>query len=87
MRAAALLIALCACGDDPEPSGALEVIGHTSLGERGMNSALAIAGDIAYVGSRNDKHGIAIVDVSDRRQPTAVGEVGPPVVGISSREL
>jgi hypothetical protein len=87
MRAAAFLIALCACGDEPAHSGTLAVVGHSSLGERGMNSALAIAGDTAYVGSRNDKHGIAIVDISDPHQPNVVGEVGPAVTGLSSREL
>lgn len=87
MRTALLLIALVACGDNQPATGALAVVGHSSIGERGMSSALAIAGDIAYVGSRNDKHGIAIVDISDPRAPTVVGEFSRAVTGLSSREL
>jgi len=52
-----------------------------------MNSALAVAGDTVYVGSRNDAHGVAIVDISDPSQPAMVGEFGGLVSGISSREL
>ena len=48
------------------------------LGARGMNSALAIAGTTAYVGSRIDNKGVAIVDISDPANPTVVGELGAP---------
>jgi hypothetical protein len=79
----------------------LELVGHTDLGARGMNAALAIRGDVAYVGSRTDGkpagttadllgNGIAVVDISDPTAPEVVGEIGPPLQGIegqTSREL
>ena len=79
----------------------LELVGHTDLGARGMNAALAVHGDVAYVGSRTDGkpagttadllgNGIAIVDVSDPTSPEVVGEIGPPLQGVegqTSREL
>ncbi len=86
----ALLLVLAACGDNSTPSGSFEIVGHTDLGGRGMNSALAIVGDTAYVGSRIDGQGIAIVDIADPAHPTVVGEVGAPdegLTGMSSREL
>ena len=84
------LVLLAACGDNLAPSGSFEIVGHADLGARGMNSALAIAGDTAYVGSRNDAHGVAIVDISDPAHPSVVGELGAPDEarsGMSSREL
>ena len=63
--------------------GSFEIVGHSDLGARGMNSALAIAGDTAYVGSRIDGKGIAIVDISDPAHPTVVGEIGAPDEGLS----
>ena len=57
------LVVLAACGDNLAPAGAFEVVGHSDLGARGMNSALAIAGDTAYVGSRTDNQPILIVDI------------------------
>jgi hypothetical protein len=81
---------LVACGDNVAPTGSFEIVGHADLGARGMNSALAIAGDTAYVGSRNDAHGVAIVDISDPSHPAQVGEIGAPdegLVAMSSREL
>jgi hypothetical protein len=91
-----VLVAAAACGDNlvpeldaPEPA-AFEVVGHADLGARGMNAALAVAGDIVYVGSRNDQSGVAIVDVSNPRAPVVVGEIGPPdehLPSMSSREL
>ncbi|MGE0548409.1 MAG: LVIVD repeat-containing protein [Kofleriaceae bacterium] len=82
-------------GDDDDgkadsDAGTLELVGHSDLGARGMNSAIAVAGDVVYVGSRIDNRGIAIVDVSDPAHPTVVGEIGPPhegIAGMSSREL
>jgi hypothetical protein len=81
------ILALVACGDNLPPSGSFRVVGHADLGARGMNSALAIADDTAYVGSRIDSTPIAIVDIADPRQPTVVGEIGPGLPAISSREL
>ncbi|MGE0867108.1 MAG: LVIVD repeat-containing protein [Kofleriaceae bacterium] len=95
-----LLAAACGCsnsggGDDDDgkqdsAAGTLELVGHSDLGARGMNAALAVAGDVVYVGSRIDNRGVAIVDVSDPAQPTVVGEIGLPaegLAGMSSREL
>ena len=64
---------------------------------RGMNAALAIHGDYAYIGSRTDFYddaeeasGIMIVDISDPTDPEVVNVMGPPDTanpGESSREL
>jgi hypothetical protein len=78
------------CGDNAEPRSRLEVVGHTDLGARGMNAAIAIAGDYAYVGSRIDNKPVLIVDIKDPFKPQVVGEIGPPaegLTGMSSREL
>lgn len=91
-----LAAALAACGDnlavDPpdEPVESLAIVGHSDLGARGMNAALAVIGDTVYVGSRIDQRGVAIVDVSDPARPAVVGELGLPDEGLpsmSSREL
>ncbi|MDQ3935441.1 MAG: hypothetical protein M3340_12515, partial [Actinomycetota bacterium] len=81
----------------PAPAGAagsLEQVGHSPIGSRGMNSALAIHGDHAYVGSRSDggapKGGVAVLDISDPSSPEVVHTIGPPdegEPGLSSREL
>lgn len=79
----------------PSDPGSLALVGHSDLMGRGMNSALAIIGDHAYVGSRTDgvvheQAGVMIVDISDPSAPTVVGEIGYPdeaVLGVSSREL
>jgi len=81
---------LTACGDNLPPRGELTIVGHSDINGRGMNAAVALADDVAYVGSRIDKKGIAIVDISDPARPTVVGEIGPPdegLSGMSSREL
>jgi len=89
--ALALSVLLLACGggeDADRPN--LELVGHTDLGARGMNSAIAIAGDHVYIGSRTDSAGVLIVDISDPTEPTIVGEIGVPdqgLLGVSSREL
>jgi hypothetical protein len=85
-----LLIALVACGDNLTPRGEFEIVGHSDLGARGMNAAIAIAGDHAYVGSRIDNKPVLIVDIKDPANPRVVGEIGAPVEGLpsmSSREL
>ena len=84
------LVAQAACGDNLKPSGSFEIVGHSDLGARGMNSALAVAGDTVYVGSRIDRQPVLIVDVADPAHPTVVGELGAPNEaqnGMSSREL
>jgi hypothetical protein len=82
----------------PEPqTGSFTQVGHEPLMNRGMNAALAIHGDYAYIGSRTDFHddgeafsGIMIVDISDPAAPEVVNVMGPPDTanpGESSREL
>ncbi len=82
-----LLVALVGCGDTAPLAPTFEIIGHSDLGARGMSSALAVAGDTAYVGSRNDKRGIAVVDIRDPANPQLIGEPIAPASGLSSREL
>ncbi|MDQ4064512.1 MAG: hypothetical protein M3161_00510, partial [Actinomycetota bacterium] len=67
------------------PAGALELVGHSPLMNRGMNAALAIHGDYAYVGSRTDAKannannaGVLVVDISDPSAPEVVHQIGPP---------
>jgi hypothetical protein len=74
--------------------GSLELVGHSPLLNRGMNAALAVKGDYAYVGNRTDgthvNPGVLVVDVSDPANPAVVHEIGPPLEGNpgeSSREL
>jgi hypothetical protein len=76
-------------------SEGFELVGHSPLLNRGMNAALAVHGDHAYVGSRTDgwphrRSGILVVDVSDPASPDVVHEIGAPVAanrGETSREL
>ncbi len=77
-----------------DPKGSFELVGHEPLLFRGMNAAIAVHGDYAYVGSRTDglhpNSGVAIVDVSDPTAPTMVDQIGPPNegnVGETSREM
>jgi hypothetical protein len=74
--------------------GSLEQVGHSPLLNRGMNAALAVKGDYAYVGNRTDgthlNPGVLVVDASNPSSPQVVGEIGPPLEGNpgeSSREL
>ncbi len=73
--------------------GALKQVGHEPLLNRGMNAALAVQGDYAYVGSRTDGGngeqfgGIMVVDVSDPSDPDLLGEPLEPKAGESTREL
>ena len=76
LRSLALLIAVLALAPAAAQAGSLELVGHSPLGARGMNSALAVHGDYAYVGSRSDggppKGGIAVVDVAQPSKPRVV---------------
>ncbi len=81
-------------GGDAEAAGSFELVGHDPLLFRGMNAALAVHGDYAYVGSRTDgthpNAGVMIVDISDPSSPTVVGQIGPPYEGNpgeTSREM
>ena len=77
-------------------TGSLQLVGQNPLLNRGMNAALAINGDYAYIGSRTDTYGnpdlagIMIVDISNPARPTIAGKLGAPDTanpGESSREL
>jgi hypothetical protein len=82
---------------DGKPEGSLELVGHSALGNRGMNAALAVHGDYAYVGARTDpkvsqvvQDGVLVVDVSKPDAPEVVSEIGPPDEGNqgeTSREM
>lgn len=95
VAALALTVLLAACGSESKPVASVELVGHSDLLGRGMNAALAIAGNYVYVGSRTDGEfhedaGVLIVDVSDPTAPAVVGQIGQPdeaLVGMSSREL
>ena len=77
--------------------GSFELLGHSSLNNRGMNAALAVHENYAYVGSRTDAKannangaGVMVVDVSKPKSPEVVGQIGPPHEaneGETSREL
>ena len=75
------------------PPGKLEQVGSDPLMRRGMNSALALHGRYAYVGSRTDgshgNAGVMVVDVGDPARPRVAGQIGRPGAanpGESSRE-
>jgi hypothetical protein len=80
---------------DVNAPGRFELVGHEPLFSRGMNAALAVHGDYAYVGNRSDvtqapNAGVLVVDVSDPGSPEVVNQIGPPNEGMpgeSSREL
>ena len=65
----------------PGTAKGFTLVGHTDLGNRGMNSPLAVAGTCAYVGDRSYAatprvgSGIAIVDISKPAKPTRVGTI------------
>jgi hypothetical protein len=87
---ASLLFAACGDRGSASEDGHFEIVGHNDLGARGMNAAIALAGDVAYVGARNDSQPVLILDISDPADPRVVGELGPPdegLEGMSSREL
>ncbi len=99
---AAALVAACGghaakpdAGVDAGPPGWIEVVGHDPLLGRGMNAAIAVAGDTVYVGSRTDgvaphNQGVLIVSVADPSAPHVIGQIGPPdegLLGMTSREL
>jgi hypothetical protein len=86
MRGAWVVLALLGCGDNLPAGAKLEIVGHHDLDARGMSSAIAIADDVVYVGSRIDNRGILILDLADPTTPVKLGEI-PGVEGMSSREL
>jgi hypothetical protein len=75
-------------------TGSITQVGHEPLMNRGMNAAIAIQGDYAYIGSRTDgghegmpHGGVMIVDISDPSDPTLLGPPFDAHPGESSREL
>ena len=73
---------------------AFELIGHSPLLNRGMNAALAVYGNYAYIGSRTDgSHadaGVLVVDIANPSNPQVVNQIGLPEEGLAgqtSREL
>jgi hypothetical protein len=98
---AALIFVLpaAAMAAPPPKTGSLTQLGHDPLMDRGMNAAMAIHGDYAYIGSRTDgghvdengepmpHGGVMIVDISDPTDPTLLGEPFDANPGESSREL
>jgi hypothetical protein len=79
---------------DDKKSGKIEQVGHEPLMNRGMNAAIAVHGDYAYVGSRTDgghtgepRGGLMVVDISDPADPELTGPPLGPVEGESTREL
>jgi hypothetical protein len=89
-----LVLPATAIAQSQPKTGSLTQVGHEPLMDRGMNAAIAIQGDYAYVGSRTDgghegmpHGGVMVVDISDPSDPTLLG---PPIdakPGESSREL
>lgn len=73
-----------------EPAGSFELVGHNALMNRGMNAALAVHGDYAYVGSRTDalrpNAGVMVLDISDPAAPEIVHQI-PGQIGITTREI
>jgi hypothetical protein len=74
--------------------GRLKEVGHEPLMGRGMNAAIAVHEDYAYIGSRTDgghqgmpHGGILVVDISDPSEPEVVGGPFDAKPGESSREL
>ena len=77
--------------------GSFTLVGHDPLLNRGMNAALAVHKQYAYVGSRTDgkngnanNAGVMVVDVQDPTKPFIAHQMGPPYEGNpqeSSREL
>ena len=64
----------------PPKAGSMKQVGHESLMNRGMNAAIAIHGDYAYIGSRTDgghagmpQGGVMVVDISNPSDPALLG--------------
>jgi hypothetical protein len=98
MAVAALVLALPATAtarSKGQTSASIKQVGKEPLMSRGMNAALAVHGDYAYIGSRTDgghegmpHGGILVVDISRPSRPKLLTET--PIdakAGESSREL
>jgi hypothetical protein len=93
--ALALILPATATAAKPPPkTGSITQVGHEPLMNRGMNAAIAVHGDYAYVGSRTDgghegmpHGGVMVVDISNPSDPTLLGPPFDAKAGESSREL
>jgi hypothetical protein len=80
-------------GETPGTSRNFQLVGHEPLANRGMNAAIAIYHNYAYVGNRTDASpghpnpGILVVDISRPARPAVVAELPPEPIGQTSREL
>jgi hypothetical protein len=90
--AAVLMLLLPATAD--AQAGSVTQVGHEPLMNRGMNAAMAVHGNYAYIGSRTDgghegmpHGGIMIVDISEPSEPDLVTGPLDAHAGESSREL
>ena len=96
---AALAMCPAAVSAQNTKTGSLTQVGHEPLMDRGMNAAMAIQGDFAYIGSRTDgghvdengdpmpHGGIMVVDISDPSNPELQGPPFDANAGESTREL
>jgi hypothetical protein len=94
IAAVMLVLPAAAMAAPPPKTGSLTQVGHEPLMDRGMNAAIAVHGDYAYVGSRTDgghegmpHGGVMVVDISDPSDPTLLGPPFDAKPGESSREL
>jgi hypothetical protein len=95
MMAVALMSpAAATAAPSKEKTGSLTQVGHEPLMNRGMNAAIAIHGDYAYIGSRTDgghedmpHGGVMVVDISDPSDPRLLGPPLDAKAGESTREL
>jgi hypothetical protein len=89
-----LILPAAATASQEPKTGSITQVGHEPLMNRGMNAAMAIHGDYAYIGSRTDgghedmpHGGVMVVDISDPANPTLLGPPFDANPGESSREL
>jgi hypothetical protein len=93
-QAAGPSMAPAAASEADGPTGSFREIGHEPLRNRGMNAAIAVHDDYAYLGSRTDgghagqpQGGLLVVDVSQPSSPELVAGPLDPRPGESTREL
>jgi hypothetical protein len=92
--AALILLVPATASAKPPKTGSITQVGHEPLMNRGMNAAIAVHGDYAYIGSRTDgghegmpHGGVMVVDISNPSDPTLLGPPFDAMAGESSREL
>jgi hypothetical protein len=94
IAALTLVLPATAAAKPKPPPGSITQVGHEPLMNRGMNAAIAVHGDYAYIGSRTDgghegmpHGGVMVVDISNPSDPTLLGPPFDAKPGESSREL